>query len=96
MKRTTTQKKIKPRLREIKELMAGEEDFLRPLVGLVVQEILDAGISVALEAQEGNEARHECATVSDQRCRCVGAISSPSTAGTPVIFRMRQIFRALL
>jgi hypothetical protein len=39
MKRTMTRKKIMPRLREIKELVAGEEDFLRPLVGLVVQEV---------------------------------------------------------
>jgi hypothetical protein len=28
--------------REIKELMGGEEDFLRPLVELVVQEVLEA------------------------------------------------------
>jgi len=53
MKRTTTQKKTTPRLREIKELMAGEEDFLRPLVGLVVQEVSEAETSEALGAQKG-------------------------------------------
>src|SRR5580692_12150760 len=53
MKRTTTRKKITPSLREIKELMAGEEDFLRPLVGLVVQEILEAEMNEALGAQKG-------------------------------------------
>jgi putative transposase len=53
MKRTTTHKKITPRLREIKELMSGEEDFLRPLVGLVVQEVLEAEMSEALGAQKG-------------------------------------------
>ena len=53
MKRTTTRKRITPRLREIKELMAGEEDFLRPLVGLVVQEVLEAEMSETLGAQKG-------------------------------------------
>ena len=53
MKRTTTQKKITPRLSEIKELMAGEEDFLRPLIGLVVQEVLEAEMNEALGAQKG-------------------------------------------
>jgi len=33
--------------------MAGEEDFLRPLVGLVVQEVLEAEMSEALGAQKG-------------------------------------------
>jgi transposase-like protein len=53
MKRTTTRKKITPKLREIKELMAGEEDFLRPLIGLVVQEVLEAEMNEALGAQKG-------------------------------------------
>src|ERR1700675_2700241 len=53
MKRTTTRNKITPRMREIKELMSGEEDFLRPLVGLVVQEVLEAEMSEALGAQKG-------------------------------------------
>ena len=33
--------------------MSGEEDFLRPLVGLVVQEVLEAEMSEALGAQKG-------------------------------------------
>jgi hypothetical protein len=45
MKRTTTQKKLTPKLKEIKELLAEEEDYLRPLVGLVVQEVLEAEMS---------------------------------------------------
>jgi putative transposase len=53
MKRTTTQKKLTPKLKEIKELMAEEEEFLGPLVGLVVQEIMEAEMSEALGAQKG-------------------------------------------
>src|SRR6266404_8833307 len=53
MKRTTTRKKISPRLEEIKELMAQEGDFLRPLVGLVVQEVLEVEMSEVLGAQKG-------------------------------------------
>jgi putative transposase len=53
MKRTTTRKKITPTLREIKELISGEEDLLRPLVELVVQEVLEAEMSEALGAQKG-------------------------------------------
>ena len=33
--------------------MAGEEDFLRPLIGLVVQEVLEAEMNEALGAQKG-------------------------------------------
>jgi transposase-like protein len=32
-------------LANLKELIAGEEDFLRPLIGLVVQEVLEAEMS---------------------------------------------------
>src|ERR1700724_3283322 len=53
MKRTTTRNKITPKLREIKELIAGEEDFLRPLIGLVVQEVMEAEMNEALGAQKG-------------------------------------------
>jgi transposase-like protein len=45
--------KITPKLREIKELIAGEEDFLRPLIGLVVQEVMEAEMNEALGAQKG-------------------------------------------
>src|SRR6516164_3271690 len=53
MKRTTTRKKLTPKLKEIKELLAEEEDYLRPLVGLVVQEVLEAEMSEVLGAQKG-------------------------------------------
>ena len=33
--------------------MAGEEDFLRPLIGLVVQEVLEAEMNEALGAKKG-------------------------------------------
>src|ERR1700726_3315564 len=53
MKRTTTRKKLTPKLKEIKELMDTEEDYLRPLVGLVGQEVLEAEMSEVLGAQKG-------------------------------------------
>src|SRR3984893_3329866 len=56
MKRTTTRKKLTPKLKEIKELIATEEDYLRPLVGLVVQEVLEAEMSEVLGAEKGERA----------------------------------------
>jgi putative transposase len=53
MKRTTTRKNLTPKLKEIKELLTEKEDYLRPLVGLVVQEILEAEMSEVLGAQKG-------------------------------------------
>jgi putative transposase len=53
MKRTTTQKHLTPKLKEIKEQLREKEDYLRPLVGLVVQEILEAEMNEALGAQKG-------------------------------------------
>jgi putative transposase len=53
MKRTTTQKHLTPKLKEIKEQLREKEDYLRPLVGLVVQEILEAEMSEVLGAQKG-------------------------------------------
>src|SRR5271165_7090239 len=53
MKRTTTRKNLTPKLKEIKELLTEKEDYLRPLVGVVVQEILEAEMSEALGAQKG-------------------------------------------
>jgi putative transposase len=53
MERTTTRKKLTPKLKEIKELLAEEEDYLCPLVGLVVQEVLEAEMSEVLGAQKG-------------------------------------------
>jgi putative transposase len=53
MKRTMTRKKVTPRLREIKERMAAEEDFIRPVIGKVVQEVLEAEMREALGAGKG-------------------------------------------
>src|SRR3981081_4488480 len=47
-----TQRKGKQTLEEIKELIKGEEDFLRPVVGAVVQQILEVEMSEALGAQK--------------------------------------------
>ena len=48
-----TRGKTKRSLQEIKELIAGEEDILRPLIGAVLQEILEAEMSQALGAEKG-------------------------------------------
>src|SRR6201985_2011174 len=45
--------KNKRSLQEIKELIAGEEDILRPLIGAVLQEVLEAEMSQALGAEKG-------------------------------------------
>jgi putative transposase len=52
MKRTTTREKVTPTLRKIKELTSGKDDFLRPLVELVVQEVSKAEMSETLGAQK--------------------------------------------
>jgi transposase-like protein len=48
-----TRGKSKRSLQEIKELIAGEEDILRPLIGAVLQEVLEAEMSQALGAEKG-------------------------------------------
>src|ERR1700722_4066354 len=48
-----TQGKTKRSLQEIKELIAEEEDILRPLIGAVLQEVLEAEMSQALGAEKG-------------------------------------------
>ena len=53
MKRTTTQKHLTPKLKEIKERLTEKEDYLRPLVELLVQELLEAEMNEALGAQKG-------------------------------------------
>src|SRR5687768_15995011 len=45
----TTSNKIK----ELKELMSQDEDFLRPLVAMVVQEVLEVEMDEALGAGKG-------------------------------------------
>ena len=53
MKRTTTQKHLTPKLKEIKEQLTEKEEYLRPLVELLVQELLEAEMNEALGAQKG-------------------------------------------
>src|ERR1700759_3501320 len=53
MKQTTTQKHLRPKLKEIKEQLTAREDYLRPLVGLLGQEVLEAEMNEALGAQKG-------------------------------------------
>ena len=48
-----TRGKSKRSVQEIKELIAGEEDILRPLIGAVLQEVLEAEMSQALGAEKG-------------------------------------------
>jgi len=52
-KQTMTRKKTKRTLQEIKELIAEEEDLLRPLIATMLQEILEAEMSQALGAEKG-------------------------------------------
>ena len=40
--RTMTQKRVNKETKEIKAMMAGDADFLRPLVRSVIQEFLEA------------------------------------------------------
>jgi len=47
-----TRGKTKRSLQEIKELIAGDQDILRPLVGAVLQEILEAEMSQTLGAEK--------------------------------------------
>mgnify|MGYP001404524237 FL=1 len=48
-----TQKKNRITVSEIKELLAKDQDFLRPLVEEVVQQVLEAEMDEALGAQKG-------------------------------------------
>jgi putative transposase len=51
-KQTMTGKKTKRSLEEIKELVGEQEDILRPLIGAVLQEILEAEMSEAIGAEK--------------------------------------------
>jgi putative transposase len=55
-KQTMTRKKTKRSLQEIKELIGEQEDILRPLIGAVLQEILEAEMSEALGAEKSERA----------------------------------------
>src|SRR5688500_3123780 len=45
--------KLLPTLEEVKELVAADRDFLRPLVQAVLQELLEAEMTEALGAEKG-------------------------------------------
>jgi putative transposase len=45
--------KLGPTLEEVKALLAGDRDFLRPLVQAVLQELLEAEMTEALGAEKG-------------------------------------------
>jgi putative transposase len=52
-KETMTRKQSKTSVAELKELLAKEKDFLRPLVEEVVQQVLEAEMEEAIGAQKG-------------------------------------------
>jgi putative transposase len=58
MKRTTTQKKITPGYKEIKEQIERQEDYLRPMVELIVQETLEREMDETLGAQKGERSHY--------------------------------------
>jgi putative transposase len=45
--------KLRPTLEEVKALLAADQDFLRPLVQAVLQELLEAEMTAALGAEKG-------------------------------------------
>ena len=51
-----TQKKSNRTLKEIKAMMAGDEDFLRPMVRAVIDEFLEAEMAQAVGAEKGERA----------------------------------------
>jgi transposase-like protein len=57
MKRTTTRQNHTPTVAEIKAQLAAEGEFLRPLVEVVVQQVLEAEMSEALGAGKGKGPR---------------------------------------
>jgi transposase-like protein len=48
-----TQKRVNRGTKEIQAMMAEEVDFLRPLVGSVIQEFLEAEMTAAVGAEKG-------------------------------------------
>jgi putative transposase len=50
---TMPRDKLRPTLEEVKALLAEDQDFLRPLVQAVLQELLEAGMAEALGAEKG-------------------------------------------
>jgi transposase-like protein len=50
---TMPRSKVRPTLAEVKALLSGDQDFLRPLVQAVLQELLEAKMTEALGAEKG-------------------------------------------
>src|SRR5262249_7754297 len=53
---TMTVVKLRPALAEIKSLLSADNDFLKPLIGPVLQEVLAAEMTEALGASKGERA----------------------------------------
>ena len=54
--RTMTRKENNRTLKEIKAMMAGDSEFLRPMVKAVIQEFLEAEMAQAVGAEKGERA----------------------------------------
>jgi hypothetical protein len=57
---TMTKGKVRRRLGDVKALLREDGDFLRPLVQMVVQELLEAEMSAALGAEKGDRPAARC------------------------------------
>jgi len=55
-----TEKNVKRSKQEIKTLMAADEDFLRPMVKVILQEVLEAEMSEAVGAAKGERSAERC------------------------------------
>ena len=55
--RTMTQKRVNKETKEIKAMMAGDADFLRPLVRSVIQEFLEAEMAACIGAGRASESK---------------------------------------
>ena len=54
--RTMTRKENNRTLKEIKAMMVGDSEFLRPMVKAVIQEVLEAEMAQAVGAEKGERA----------------------------------------
>jgi putative transposase len=55
-----TEKNVKRSKQDIKALMAADEDFLRPMVKVILQEVLEAEMSEAVGAAKGERSAERC------------------------------------
>ena len=55
-----TEKNVKRSKQEIKALMARDEDFLRPMVKVILQEVLEAEMNEAVGAAKGERSAERC------------------------------------